>query len=500
MPHKHNDIKHGVDPEQIRRYLAGELDDKAMHILERQALEDPFLAEALDGFTGYAADQTANLDDLDRRLEKRVAGAKERKMFVYYRWAAAAAVLIVAGVGVMKLWQAPVKQEIANVKVLHDSVPAGGITDESGQSLAARADQQHPTAIPDLKLKKESHQSAVPEERRSAPEIVETSPAARGVYKQSDSVTGAMDIAASKAAAEPIIDASKPAPVPAASQPALAFIPAAPKPAPAPIPAASIPTPGSVAVAEKTAVVPISADMASEKEVTADDKKGFASVYNPPKAFTIRGTGAKTTQNQSNVALFPGKTRMLQGKITDANNDSGLAYASVAVAGTNKGALTDKDGYFAIAVDSTANIQLNVAALGWASKNVLVNNNENNLRIALPENQQSLNEEVVVTAYGTKKAKKAVYQAPQPGEGLDRYKEYLAKNVRYPASAGSVKGRVRVAFTVKADGTLEDFKILRKLQPDCDAEAIRVVKEGPAWIPASDGRATRAQVDVPFAP
>ncbi|SEW12930.1 TonB family C-terminal domain-containing protein [Chitinophaga sp. YR573] len=469
MPHKHNDIKHGVDPEQIRRYLAGELDDKAMHILERQALEDPFLAEALDGFTGYAADQTVNLDDLDRRLEKRVAGAKERKMFVYYRWAAAAVVLIVAGVGVMKLWQAPVKQEIADVKVLHDSVPAGGIIDESGQSLAARADQQHPTAIPDLKLKKERNQSAVPEERRSAPEIVETSPLARGVYKQSDSVTGAMDIAASKAA-------------------------------PAPVPAASIPAPGSVVVAEKAAVVPVSADMASEKEVTEDDKKGVASVYSPPKALTIRGRGVKVTQNQSNVALFPGKMRMLQGKITDANNDSGLAYASVAVAGTNKGALTDKDGYFTIAVDSTANVQLNVAALGWASKNVLVNNNENNLRIALPENQQSLNEEVVVTAYGTKKAKKAVYQAPQPGEGLDRYKEYLAKNVRYPASAGGVKGRVRVAFTVKADGTLEDFKILRKLQPDCDAEAIRVVKEGPAWIPASDGRATRAQVDVPFAP
>lgn len=485
MPHKHNDIKHGVDPEQIRRYLAGELDDKAMHILERQALEDPFLAEALDGFTGYAADQTVNLDNLDRRLEKRVAGAKERKMFVYYRWAAAAAVLIVAGVGVMKLWQAPVKQEIADVKVLHDSVPAGGITDENGQSLAARADQQHPTAIPELKLKKE----AVPEERRSAPEIVETSPAARGVYNQSDSVTGAMDIAASKAAAEPIIAASKPAPVPAASQPALvSSIPAEPKRAQ-----------GAVAVAEK-AVVPVSADMASEQEVTADDKKGFASVYSPSKALTIRGRGVKVIQNQSNVALFPGRVRMLQGKVTDANNDSGLAYASVAVAGTNKGALTDKDGYFAIAVDSTANVQLNVAALGWASKNVLVNNNENNLRIALPENKQSLNEEVVVTTYGTKKAKKAVYQAPQPGEGLDRYKEYLAKNVRYPASAGGVKGFVRVAFTVKADGTLEDFKILRKLQPDCDAEAIRVVKEGPAWIPASDGRATRAQVDVPFAP
>ncbi len=37
----------------IRRYLAGELDDKTMHALERQALEDPFLADALEGYGQY---------------------------------------------------------------------------------------------------------------------------------------------------------------------------------------------------------------------------------------------------------------------------------------------------------------------------------------------------------------------------------------------------------------------------------------------------------------
>jgi TonB family protein len=162
--------------------------------------------------------------------------------------------------------------------------------------------------------------------------------------------------------------------------------------------------------------------------------------------------------------------------------------------------LTDKDGRFAIQLDSTSNVQLNVAALGYGTKKVMVSNKENNLKIAVPEFNQSLNEEVVVTGYSRKKAKKAAYQAPMPGEGFDRYKEYLTKHVRYPVSAGDIKGSVRVAFTVRADGTLEDFKVIRKLQPDCDTEAIRVVKEGPAWIPASDGRATRAQVDVPFAP
>jgi cytoskeletal protein RodZ len=433
MPHKHNDIKHGVDPEQIRRYLAGELDDKAMHILERQALEDLFLAEALDGFETYPADQSANLEELDRRLEKRVAGAKERKMLVYFRWAAAAVILIAAGIGGLKLWQTPLKQEIAKMNVPHDSAAPADITNEKGESLAGRADKPPATFLPDLKLKKESDQSVVLEKQPSAPSV------SLREQKQSDSLAGAMDVAA----AEPV-------PAPVATAP--------------------------------------------EKEVATEKSNGLVTIYRPPEALASRMAGVATTKS---------KARVLQGKIISEKNDSGLAGVSVAVAGTNNGALTDKDGRFAIRLDSTSNVQLNVAALGYATKKVAVGNEENNLKIAVPENNQSLNEqEVVVTGYGAsrKKAKKAAYQAPMPGEGFDRYKEYLTKHVRYPVSAGDIKGNVRIAFTVRADGTLEDFTVIRKLQPDCDTEAIRVVKEGPAWIPASDGRATRAQVDVPFAP
>ena len=35
---------------QIRKYLNGELDAAAMHELERRALDDPFLADAIEGF------------------------------------------------------------------------------------------------------------------------------------------------------------------------------------------------------------------------------------------------------------------------------------------------------------------------------------------------------------------------------------------------------------------------------------------------------------------
>jgi TonB family protein len=153
-------------------------------------------------------------------------------------------------------------------------------------------------------------------------------------------------------------------------------------------------------------------------------------------------------------------------------------------------------------------VKLVVAAIGFNSKKMDVSQKENNLDITLRQQASALSD-VVVTGYGQAKKKKvyqseqaSLYQPPAPKEGYDRYQEYLAKNVNYPASAaaGNVTGKVKVSFRVLPDGTLTDFKITRRLQPDCDAEALRVIKEGPEWTPASDRKATRVQVEVPFAP
>ncbi len=99
MPDKHsNNNKPQISEELIRKYLAGELDDKAMHALERQALDDPFLADALEGYAAYAPDQSAHLADLEGRLGQRLEqGRRGRIKLMYARWASAAAILVVLG-------------------------------------------------------------------------------------------------------------------------------------------------------------------------------------------------------------------------------------------------------------------------------------------------------------------------------------------------------------------------------------------------------------------
>ena len=79
-----------------------------------------------------------------------------------------------------------------------------------------------------------------------------------------------------------------------------------------------------------------------------------------------------------------------------------------------------------------------------------------------------------------------VESAPQfPGGGGELMK-FLQRNVRYPAAAlqAGVQGTVEVEFTVKKDGSVSDIKVIRSVNPELDAEAIRVISAMPKWKPA----------------
>ncbi len=84
---------------QIRRYLNGELDAKAMHRLEREAQDDPFLMEALEGYEAAGKDQQPNLTDLQQRLADRVAPKAGRSIILWRVLPIAASLLIAISIG-----------------------------------------------------------------------------------------------------------------------------------------------------------------------------------------------------------------------------------------------------------------------------------------------------------------------------------------------------------------------------------------------------------------
>lgn len=64
-------------------------------------------------------------------------------------------------------------------------------------------------------------------------------------------------------------------------------------------------------------------------------------------------------------------------------------------------------------------------------------------------------------------------------------KQWLRKNLRYPtrASEMGIEGKVFVQFTVEKDGSITEVVTMGKADPELAAEAMRVVKAMPKWIP-----------------
>lgn len=86
-----------------------------------------------------------------------------------------------------------------------------------------------------------------------------------------------------------------------------------------------------------------------------------------------------------------------------------------------------------------------------------------------------------------------------PG-GMKELLKFLQDNLKYPENAmkNNVQGRVIVQFVVEKDGTLTEFKVARSVDPDLDAEALRVLQTMPKWKPGMQrGKIVRVKFTVP---
>lgn len=91
-------------------------------------------------------------------------------------------------------------------------------------------------------------------------------------------------------------------------------------------------------------------------------------------------------------------------------------------------------------------------------------------------------------------------QMPEYPGGMKELLKFLQDNLKYPENAmkNNVQGRVIVQFVVEKDGTPTEFKVLRSVDPDLDAEALRVMKAMPKWKPGMQkGQVVRVKFTVP---
>jgi TonB family protein len=191
------------------------------------------------------------------------------------------------------------------------------------------------------------------------------------------------------------------------------------------------------------------------------------------------------------------------GRVLDSSQQP-VAGASVVVKGTTRGTTTDAQGQFRLNGLQPGQ-QLTLSSIGYRSRDIRVRDTLVGT-IVLEPDVQALSE-VVVIGYGTQQRRSVTgavsstrtTRKTQPEGGLEAFRAYLQQARRVPAEA--VRGTVVVRFTVQPDGSLANLRVTNPLSPAHDAEALRLVREGPRWIPATRrGKAVRqrVRVEVPF--
>ncbi|AWO01683.1 hypothetical protein DLD77_08220 [Chitinophaga alhagiae] len=498
--------------ELIRQYLEGTLDDKTMHALEKQALDDPLLAEALEGFAMHPPDQQPALQDLRSRLESRVkdnerpaaGGGKVRRLD--YRWLAAAAVLLIIAAGALMIMDRPLQpvNDIAQVKEIpgKDSAapaaatpytlpaPAASEADTAGQ--AAAADETKPPA---------------------------SEPAASTAKQAKDAHTPltARGIPSSRAD-----EAAQPAPPPATE---------------------TAGTPGQQVLANRKTASAEQRNIGNKQLLLGKAKAEKTAPQHLPLAYTEKidtirigkyAADSTTYAMQAPPSKVEGKItgarnpypnynnehdeRLISGVVVDAETGRRLPGVAVMESGTNRGVVTDTSGNFAMRVSPRNDVKLDFSYIGYEKTNVAVSaNSADKLNVKLPATNQALGETVVVVGYGAQKKREVtgatdIYirgissqpsekaKAPHPAVSIKNYSDYLEsrRKLVVPGLLENKSGQVRVSFTVMPDSTLRHFKVLESMGDVANKAAIRIIKEGPKWAPASNGKRAAAEVTVPL--
>lgn len=430
---------------QITRYLKGELDAKAMHELEMQAQDDPFLMDALLGYEHNDKDQRQQLDELSDLLRQRIS--KPVKGVISWKvLAVAASVLIILSIGGLFLYnhyeeRAPVltmqvKPAIKEPIILPGKSPA------ENKNLAA-----YVKPAPGLK------KTERPAVRVSIPPVsVADAAVSEQVATADEKNTGSTDKDT----------------MPLNEMIVMGYTPQKKK--------------------DTTGVM---------HAVESDSK--IKSRQNQAQVQLLEAQAAGVTKTSSpgispigyNLPLLK---EVVIGRVTGRDDGMPLPGATVHLAGTNISTVTDKDGKFKLRADSTKN-RLIIASIGYQTREINLHNRDSLKKIALEPANSSLNE-VVVTGYTAKnKNEDTVLVAAHPKTGWGALKKYLKENA---VSPDGKTGVVNLSFEVAYNGSISEIQVVNGLSAAANQKAVDLIKNGPLWLGNTSGKPETIKLKIKF--
>jgi TonB family protein len=424
--------------DDIKKYLRGELNPAEMHALEKKALNDPFLEDALEGAVQLDSDAfDSDLKNLRSSLNERVS--KKGKTISLWVWPARiAAGLILVALSTFVIVKLTGNKPVEDLAL--KQAPLSSPDDEDNEAVATDS----ATLSRDSQGEPAKSQAYTPSEKD--PEAEESKQAADAARPSAATANTDEISQAETKDDERLAETTE---------------------------AVAEEQPVQNAPAEADKEVALKKQSEGVKLNDDDQKQRVASATPESRA---KGLGAFTT------------SKVIRGRVESVDGVP-LPGVNVMFKNTNIGTVTDGSGNYQL------NYQLPVADdsstlvfsfIGFSSTEVDAGE-KTQLNVQLSEDVSQLSE-VVVVGYGAEKKSEdapETLELANPYGGRRAYKQYLEKNIQYPeqALAENIEGRVTIQFTVESSGQLSDFKVLKGIGHGCEEEVIRLVKQGPRWNP-----------------
>jgi CarboxypepD_reg-like domain len=434
--------------EYLRKYLDGELSGPEMQALEKAALEDPFLSDALEGLESSEHNRsslTCDLTDLQQRLANRIT-IKNRKKGILFRltnWQVAAAVFFIIGAAIF------------TYTLINKGADQTKIAVSTQSDSRASKSEPAPLAIaPD---------SSKPEKIKVIPDLSKT-----------DSEEFAYKPAAKEKKSRVHYENTR-----------------------KPIPATERANGYSALRAEEPAM-----DSRPEQEKTSSIAKNEDSVYVP-------SSKNKETALQGKVAGLPVQSgsgnngRYVEGVVLDTAGNP-IPSATITVSGTKNATVTDANGVFRIYLNKGNNANdIAIQSMGYESYTGKLSPGGYDSNTYRLRSAASLNE-VVVKGYAAVKRKDITGSVVQVNVknsnlpmGWDSLYYYIETNKKITTTDSVLKGEEVISFVVSKKGELSSFKIIKSVSPVHDAEIIRLIKSGPP-LKIQKGRKQKCTMSILF--
>lgn len=238
-------------------------------------------------------------------------------------------------------------------------------------------------------------------------------------------------------------------------------------------------------------------DVVSDQELIFNPASGIAA---KSEASTREGSEA-ANHHQAEPTKRIARSHSLQasddnvfGLVTDVYGEP-LSGVAVTVKKSPTGTVTDINGRYELSLADKEDT-LQFSFVGFESAEAVANVGQQ-VNMELESDLLALNE-VVVTNYSEEQLEMG-YDGAHPTIGLNEFKADLAQELVYPEEARErgIEGKVVLKVTIAESGEISAVEVKRSLGFGCDEEAIRLVREGPAWEPAKrDGKPVESTVRV----